>query len=243
MTLPPDRLRAAGFRGLRVVGDVHGEATQFAAAVAGAEAAGLFLVQLGDLTDHGPDDAGAWRLMLDLLDRGRGAFLLGNHDRRLLRALTGHKVKPGHGLEEALAALDAAPDLIPRVIEAISAAPAWLTGPGSLFVHGAMHPAMLIEDSPPLAYAARTPELSFALYGETSGRSLPNGMPERLYGWVDRIPAGLTVFCGHDVLSRDGRPHLRAGRAGGRALFVDTGAGKGGHLSWIDLSRDGGFRP
>ena len=25
------------------------------------------------------------------------------------------------------------------------------------------------------------------------------------------------------------------GSAGGQAIFLDTGAGKGGHLSWIDL--------
>ncbi|MCC7280951.1 MAG: metallophosphoesterase [Acetobacteraceae bacterium] len=230
---------AEKFAGIRVVGDVHGEARQFRAAIEGARAADLFVLQLGDLTDRGPDDAGALRLMLDLLDQGAGAFLLGNHDRRLLRALMGHQVKRGHGLEETLAALDAAPDLIPRAAEAISAAPAWLRRPGALFVHGALHPEMLLEDSPPLAYAARTPALAFALYGETSGRKLANGMPERLYGWVDRIPRGITVFCGHDVLAHDGRPQLRAGAAGGRAVFVDTGAGKQGHLSWIDLTRNG----
>ena len=231
------------FAGIRVVGDVHGEATQFEAAIRGAREKNLFVLQLGDLTDRGPDDASALRLMLDLLDAGQGAFLLGNHDRRLLRALTGHNVKRGHGLDETLAALEAAPDLVPRAIAAISAAPAWLTRPGALFVHGALHPEMLVEASPPLAYAARGSAISFALYGETSGRHHANGMPERLYRWVDRIPAGLTVFCGHDVLARDGRPHVREGLAGGRAVFVDTGAGKDGHLSWIDLSRNGELPP
>jgi protein phosphatase len=180
--------------------------------------------------------------MLDVLEDGTGAFLLGNHDRRLLRALSGHDVKRGHGLEETLAALETVPDLVPRIIAAIGAAPAWLMHRTYLFVHGAMHPAMLVEESPASAHAVRSPAISYALYGETSGRRLANGMPERLYGWVDRIPAGLTVFCGHDVLARDGRPHVRAGKAGGRAVFVDTGAGKQGHLSWIDIPRDGDFR-
>jgi hypothetical protein len=52
---------------------------------------------------------------------------------------------------------------------------------------------------------------------------------------VDRIPAGLTVYCGHDRRSTNGRPYLRRGALGGTAVFLDTGAGKGGHLSWIDL--------
>ena len=30
-------------------------------------------------------------------------------------------------------------------------------------------------------------------------------------------------------------PPRRTGQAGGTAIFLDTGAGKGGHLSWIDL--------
>ena len=231
---------APRFRGIRVVGDVHGEARQFQAAIEGARADALFVLQLGDLTDRGPDDVGALRLMLDLLDAGDGAFLLGNHDRRLLRALAGEQVKRGHGLDETLAALESAPDLVPRVIAVIRAAPAWLSRPGQIFVHGALHPAMLVEDSPPDAHAMRGGPIARALFGETTGRTRANGMPERLYDWVERIPAGLTVYCGHDVMTEDGRPLVRQGAAGGRAVFVDTGAGKGGHLSWIDLPREGG---
>jgi protein phosphatase len=45
----------------------------------------------------------------------------------------------------------------------------------------------------------------------------------------------MTVYCGHDRRSSNGRPYVRQGGAGGTAVFLDTGAGKGGHLSWIDL--------
>ena len=138
-------------------------------------------------------------------------------------------------------ALESAPDLVPRAIAAIRAAPAWLSRPGQIFVHGALHPDMLLEPSPEHAFATRGPAISRALFGETSGRTRANGMPERLYGWVDRIPVGLTVYCGHDVMAHDGRPLVRKGAAGGRAVFVDTGAGKGGHLSWLDLPREGDF--
>jgi protein phosphatase len=43
--------------------------------------------------------------------------------------------------------------------------------------------------------------------------------------------------------SRDGKVFVQPGRAGGRAVFLDTGAGKGGHLSWLDLPRDGDLPP
>jgi protein phosphatase len=43
------------------------------------------------------------------------------------------------------------------------------------------------------------------------------------------------VYCGHDRRSADGRPYIRVNEASGRAVFMDTGAGKGGHLSWMDI--------
>ena len=70
---------------IRVVGDVHGDATAFAYAAA----TDRFVVQLGDLTDYGPDSATTLRIMFDLIDGGRGLFLLGNHDLKLARALAG----------------------------------------------------------------------------------------------------------------------------------------------------------
>ena len=44
---------------IRVVGDVHGDATAFAYAAA----TDRFVLQLGDLVDNGPDSAGALRIM------------------------------------------------------------------------------------------------------------------------------------------------------------------------------------
>src|SRR3712207_7471233 len=50
--------------------------------IRGAEAEGLFVLQLGDLTDYGPDSPESLRLGFALLDAGRGRFLLGNHDHK-----------------------------------------------------------------------------------------------------------------------------------------------------------------
>ena len=45
----------------------------------------------------------------------------------------------------------------------------------------------------------------------------------------------ITAYVGHDNRSSNGRPHEMRGALGGRAIFLDTGAGKGGALAWIDL--------
>ena len=213
---------------LRIVGDVHGDLRAFRAAVA----TDRFVIQLGDLSDHGPDSAGVIRLMLDLIAEHRGLFILGNHDRKLGRALSGLGVRMDAPLQATLDQLDE--EFRPLVLAAIDVAPAWIIQGHRAFVHGGFHPAMLDEPPPP-ALGRVSAIMSRALFGETTGRMQPDGYPERVLRWVDRIPHGLTIYCGHDQRSTDGRPYVRNGAAGGTAIFLDTGAGKGGHLSWIDL--------
>lgn len=223
--------------GIRVVGDVHGDTRGFAAA---AET-DLFLVQLGDLVDYGPDSAGTLKIMFRLIDSGRGLFVIGNHDLKLARALNNHAVHVGPALSQTLSQLDTS--LRERAAAEINRAPAWIwhrlvSGRRILFVHGGFHTAML-DEAPSQAPTGRVHGvLARALYGEPTGRIQPDGYPERSLRWVDRIPAGLTVYCGHDRRSTNGRPYVRTGALGGTAVFVDTGAGKGGHLSWIDLPAD-----
>ncbi len=215
-------------RPIRVVGDVHGDSRAFAIAAD----TDRFVVQLGDLIDGGPDSAGALETALRMVDEGRGLFVLGNHDRKLGRALGGQPVRIDAALEATLAQLPLR--LRDRALEAIERAPAWVVMPPLVFVHGGFHTAML-EHAPPPGLGRVDVALSRALFGETTGRMQADGYPERVLRWVDRIPAGVTVYCGHDRRSTDGRPYIRQGSNGGRAVFLDTGAGKGGHLSWIDL--------
>jgi protein phosphatase len=214
---------------IRVVGDVHGDTAAFAYATA----TDRFVLQLGDLTDYGPDSAGTLRIMFRLIDQGRGLFLLGNHDLKLARTLAGQPMRADPVVQATVEQLD--DDLRERVVLETTRAPAWLRHGDQLFVHGGFHTAMLQETAPDHGLDRPQGAVARALYGEPTGRTQPDGYPERSLRWVDRIPPGVTVYCGHDQRSSDGRPYVRNGAAGGRAIFLDTGAGKGGHLSWIDL--------
>ena len=214
---------------LRIVGDVHGDSKAFAAA---AET-DRFLVQLGDLVDDGPDTPGVMRIMFRLLDEKRGLFLLGNHDFKLARALRGDKVR-GEPTMRTLAMLPAG--LRERTQAEIIAAPVWIKAGRVFFVHGGFHPAMLEQEPGPFPSARpENPLWARALFGQTTGKTSDSGKPERVLRWVEEIPRGLTVYVGHDQRSTDGRPYVRTGRKGGKAVFMDTGAGKGGHLSWVDI--------
>ena len=227
------------FAGIRVIGDVHGEAKSFEALLDEARANGLFVVQLGDLVDRGPDSVGALRLALDLLKRGAGLFLRGNHDDKLRRALRGNAVKIGLEVRRTLDALTASSDrdtLIPRVRTALEAAPFWLRAGNRLFVHGACHPAMLTATSPQAITPRRTADKCrwLALYGEGRRGGTDDDLPIRTYHWLDMVPPEITVLIGHDVIATN-RIVERRGALGGRVLFCDTGAGKGGTLSFVDI--------
>jgi hypothetical protein len=214
---------------IRVVGDVHGDAIGFAYAIA----TDRFIIQLGDLVDHGPDSAAALRMMFDLVEAGRGMFLLGNHDLKLARALAGEAVRIEPIVQATIRQLD--DPARERALRMIREAPAWVRHDHTIFVHGGFHTAMLEVEPPKIGTERPRGPVARALYGEPTGRTQADGYPERSLRWVDRIPAGYTVYCGHDRRSYDGRPYVRHGQGGGTAIFLDTGAGKGGHLSWIDL--------
>lgn len=229
-----------GFAGLRVVADVHGDAKSFIHAIEGALAADMFVLQLGDLTDYGPDSPEVLRRVFALIDAGKGLFLLGNHDHKLRRALTGTQLRiQSEGLGRTLEQLDAAPDgaaLKARAVEEIARAPAWIRDGGRVFVHGGFHPGMLHTAPPPDAGTQKAQGLvTRALFGQVTGRIRQDGFPDRVHDWVDRIPADVMVVCGHDRRSLDGRPFVAHSALGGQAIFLDCGAGKGGHLAWIDL--------
>jgi protein phosphatase len=215
-------------RSLRIVGDVHGDAKGFAAALQ----TDRFVIQLGDLVDDGPDSAATLRQAFRLRDEGNGLCLLGNHDWKLYRAVSGRDVRLTPALSTTLAQLDA--DLRAQILQRIPQAPAWLRHGARVFVHGGFHTAMLTQP-PPIPFTRPEGPAARALYGEPTGRTQPDGYPERSLAWLDRIPSGITVICGHDIRSTNGRPLTLTGTQGGIAIFLDTGAGKGGHLSWLDL--------
>lgn len=216
---------------LRAIGDVHGESGLFRRAIEGAGE----IVLLGDLIDRGPDSPGVLRLAIALIREGQAELVRSNHDDKLYRALMGRPVKMGAQLTRTLEAIRNAADytaLVDGFVEVFETAPFVLRKGGYVFAHGAIDPRHFAPDS----LIDETPRRHdpMALYGEVNGDLGPEGKPVRRYAWVDQIPDGHTAIVGHD--RRGGEwPLVHQGALGGRAVFLDTGAGKGGPLSFIDL--------
>ncbi len=219
---------------LRAIGDIHGEADLFRRAVAGAGP----IVLLGDLIDRGPDSPGVLRLAIGLIRDGQAQLVRSNHDDKLYRALMGRPVKMGPQFTRTMVALRSAHDcaaLISAFIEIFEQAPFVLAQDAYVFAHGAVDARHFSDRGVANDNAVRHDHM--ALYGEVNGDTTPDGKPIRRYGWVDEIPAGRTAIVGHDRRGGN-QPLIHKGHKGGRAIFMDTGAGKGGPLSFIDLPHE-----
>jgi hypothetical protein len=230
----------AGRDGLRVIGDAHAQAAMLRAVVEDARARNLAMLSLGDLIDRGPDAPGAIRVMLDLWARGDGDLIPGNHDDKFRRWAAGRRVELelsglGSTLEQVAADPDAV-ELTRAFADGIAQRPLWRRAGNWVFVHGGFHPAMLRRDEgPPAAEKDKAGWLAArALYGETDGTKRPDGYPVRTYRWLDLIPAKITVVIGHDVVSTTEIVRRRGAR-GGELVHLDTGADRGGKLSWLDI--------
>ena len=224
--------RLNGYAGVRVIGDVHGDRAALSAAMDDARDLNLYPLLVGDIVDRGPDSVGCMEEVLNRLC----TVLPGNHDAKFIRWLRGNPVQISGGLEVTKEQIEARPD--GRVIGEYFAAmmdqqPLWLRLGRFIFAHAAVAPEMVYITAPTLAKGKSMDRLrSFALYGETDGTFTEEGFPHRTYGWFDQIPKGITAVIGHDAV-----PEIQVhdGLRGGRAILIDTGCGKGGKLSFLDI--------
>lgn len=236
-----------GRDGLRVIGDVHGHLPAFAEAVDGAMRRNFAVLSLGDLIDRGPDSPGTMELGTALVNEGWGLVVPGNHEAKHLRWARGRHVRVApNGLGRTLDQLAHHPDGegISRRFAAMTARmPVWLRAGRFVFVHGGFSTEMLARTPPTLGeMRARDRAAQAALYGECNGETDAAGRVIRTYGWLDTVPAGITVCIGHDAVSHT-EIVTRCGKRGGQVMHLDTGAGNGGRMSWIDIPADALFVP
>lgn len=228
------------FQGFRVFGDVHGEFDDFMEVVNDAMSNNLFLIGLGDYVDRGPNSPAVMEKVVDLMNDGHMTGIIGNHDDKLWRHLNGNKVKINWGLETTLDQLNNNPrgDEIAKKWHAhMPTMPVFFNIEKFSFAHGAFHSRMLnVRGLPYKDKSGWGKVISQAFYGQVDGFR-EDGLPIRVHNWVDDIPYGHTVCVGHEVVSEI-EPVMKRGSKGGVAIFMDTGAGKGGKLSFRDYIFD-----
>jgi len=206
-----------------LVGDVHGCRSELETLLGelGWDGArhpdGRTAVFVGDLVDRGPDTPGVLRLVMEMAAAGTALCVQGNHEAKLVRALRGANVRRSHGLQESMEQLDKQPEAFRREAAA--------------FMAGL--PVQLVLDDGRLvvAHAGLSEDLhgidsgrarSFALYGDTTGRSDEYGLPVRL-PWQRDYRGDARVVYGHTPVT--------AAEWVNNTLCLDTGVVFGGRLT------------
>lgn len=227
----------AKYSGITVISDVHGMYPSLLSALANARARNDYVIFLGDVVDYGPDTLDVADEVYRTVMRGEGELLLGNHERKILRWIT--QVESGRvslrlsdGNRVTTNALNALGSSARRRwigrFKGLCARANYVRCLGNItMAHAGVNPGLWDGTA-----SAREIE-NWALFGEFDPGNADQA-PERKYAWVEAVPEGETVIVGHDIRSTL-MPLTHTGAAGGRAIFLDTGSGKGGALTTANL--------
>jgi protein phosphatase len=194
---------------------------------------GRKIVFVGDITDRGPENVQALRIV-KLAKEGGHLSVMGNHDWKLFRAMKGNNVRVGHGLAETLAQLAQVSEAERKTFfDMLALTPFQLIlkvpcMPDCVVTHAGLRRDLIGKDT----NEAR----NFGLYGEVTGEKDENGFPVRTAEYVKGWTAGITdpmLVHGHTVVP-DPNPQLRV-----NVVNVDQGAVFGGKLTafrWPEAS-------
>jgi protein phosphatase len=175
------------------------------------------LIFLGDLVDRGPKTPAVLRLVMDLVQSGKALCVPGNHDIKLMRALSGKNVQIKHGLAQSLEQLGRESDEFRQaVVQFIDGLVSHyvLDGGRLVVAHAGMKEPMQGRGSGGVR--------EFALYGETTGETDEFGLPVR-YNWAADYRGKASVIYGHTPVPR---PEWF-----NNTVCIDTGCVFGGKLT------------
>lgn len=214
-----------------IIGDVHGCANELETlleklgyavdwdgkAVTVTPPAGRRAIFVGNLVDRGPRSPDALRIAKHMVHAGTGMVVVGNHDDKLKRHLSGRNVKISHGLAETIEQFAQEPP------EFAAEMRQWLDG---LISHYVLDGGKLV-----VAHAGLKEEMqgrasgavrSFCMYGETTGEIDEFGLPVR-WDWAADYKGQAKVVYGHT-------PVVEANWVNG-TICIDTGCVFGGKLT------------
>lgn len=214
-----------------IIGDVHGCADELESlltnlgyavdwngkAVTVVPPEGRRAIFVGDLVDRGPRSPDVLRIARHMVDSGAALAVVGNHDDKLKRHLSGKAVKVSHGLAETIEQFASEPP------EFAAEMRGWLDG---LISHYVLDEGKLV-----VAHAGLKEEMhgrasgavrAFAMYGETTGEVDEFGLPVR-YNWAADYKGRAKVVHGHT-------PVVESNWVNG-TLCIDTGCCFGGKLT------------
>jgi hypothetical protein len=182
-------------------------------------AGGRRIAFVGDMADRGPRSVSALMYARFMAEAGHAVWVKGNHDDKLERWAKGNKVTLSHGLAKTAHEFERAGLSKHNLSEFLKTLPlyAFLDHGRLIIAHGGWREGLEKENPGRLR--------AWCLYGPTTGRTLPNGLPERIDWAAQRraYPASPMIVYGH-------QPHEEV-RSINRTMCVDTGCCFGGKMT------------
>lgn len=222
-----------------ILGDVHAEYEPFRKALDYAEQNNLFVISVGDLIDNGSNGYEVFRDFYKLVKENKAALTWGNHEWKIYRWLIGNPVKLGGNNKLTVDQMNNNKDFIEVFMKTVEFCQHYIQINENMFVtHAGVNPE----------FWSRYPktikkDLDVFKYGQVDHSQMyhyrDEVYPNRVYDWVDCVPNDAILFVGHDPRPMTSKPDfdnfqtepsIHLGKQGGRTVFLDCGAGKGGWL-------------
>ncbi len=214
-----------------IIGDIHGCFDELVALlkrlgykVAKAKdrfnvthAAGRKIIFVGDLVDRGPKTPEVLRLAMNTIEDGVAFCVVGNHDDKLKRALSGKDVRIAHGLQESLDQLALESEEFRHKVTKFlgSLISHYVFDDGGLAVaHAGIKEKYIGRGAPSIK--------QFCMYGETTGETDEFGLPVR-YPWANDYRGSTLIVYGHTPIP--------APEWINNTINIDTGCVFGGKLT------------
>lgn len=232
------------YRGITVVGDVHGQMEALMSAIYWAKKRNNLLIFLGDIIDFGVKSLECIEEIYKLVVRNQAIFIFGNHERKIFKWLNKYLNK---NIKIHLS--EANKQTIEKIKSlSLSEKRKWESKYRALmnlgfthfniddklfFVHASFSNEMILHSEKRIL----PPELErLALFGEikTNANWDEDDAHNLTYRWIDDIPNNMIVFVGHEPRSNF-KPYHEVNSLGGGVYFIDTGCGKGGNLTTADI--------
>ena len=209
-----------------VIGDVHGCYYELKEMIENLEdkyGENIFIVSVGDNIDRGDYNLKTLEFCMDMYERGKFIEVQSNHMDKFVRWLKGRNVKISYGMQKTVNEfynLDKKEQerLRERIIEYYEKVPLYLIINSDVVVaHAGIKDEMIGKKGKKVK--------DFVLYGETTGRFLENGFPERL-DWTKKRkvkPDSPKIVYGHVVYPE---PYIN-----NKCYGIDTGCVLGNKLT------------
>jgi len=181
------------------------------------------LVSVGDMCDRGPNSTKVYNFTKEMVEAGYMLAVKGNHCDKLQRYCMGRNVKTNHGLHLTIEEIHRNNIPKPQIEKFIGNLPYYLVlDDGKLIIAHAAFKESLLNLSP-FDKKCRT----WCLYGPTTGKTLPNGLPDRIDWAADRETNENSPIIIH------GHQPYKEVRIINKVYSIDTGCVFGGKLTCL----------